>query len=124
MTEHQDISGKANTSDLSDVAFSGDYSDLINTPSIPGIPENISAFNNDVGYLTEHQDISGKANVGDSYTKEESDAKYLTEHQDISGKANVSDLSTVATSGEYSDLNNKPTIPSFDLEDDILVINV
>lgn len=27
---------------------------------IPTIPTNISAFNNDVGYLTQHQDISGK----------------------------------------------------------------
>ena len=27
---------------------------------IPTIPENVSAFHNDAGYLTEHQDISGK----------------------------------------------------------------
>ena len=36
---------------------------------------------------------------------------YLTSHQDISGKANSSDLATVATSGDYDDLINKPTIP-------------
>ena len=35
LTEHQDISGKANISDLSDVATSGNYNDLINTPTIP-----------------------------------------------------------------------------------------
>lgn len=40
--------------------FSGDYNDLDNKPVIPTIPANISAFNNDVGYLTEHQDISNK----------------------------------------------------------------
>ena len=27
---------------------------------IPEIPTNVSAFNNDAGYLTQHQDISGK----------------------------------------------------------------
>lgn len=33
-------------------------------------------------------------------------------HQDISGKANKSELATVATSGNYNDLSNKPTIPT------------
>jgi hypothetical protein len=33
LTEHQDISGKANTADLATVATTGDYNDLINTPS-------------------------------------------------------------------------------------------
>ena len=32
--------------------FSGDYNDLDNTPVIPSIPENVSAFTNDAGYLT------------------------------------------------------------------------
>ena len=50
-----DITNWNNKSD-----FSGDYNDLSNKPSIPTIPTNISAFENDVGYLTEHQDISGK----------------------------------------------------------------
>lgn len=36
----------------------------------------------------------------------------LTQHQDISGKANSADLATVATSGDYDDLTNKPTIPA------------
>ena len=33
--------------------FSGDYNDLTNTPQIPQIPENVSAFTNDAGYITE-----------------------------------------------------------------------
>lgn len=33
-------------------------------------------------------------------------------HQDISGKADKASLATVATSGSYTDLSNKPTIPS------------
>ena len=39
LTEHQDISGKANSDDLATVAFSGDYEDLTNTPTIPNVPE-------------------------------------------------------------------------------------
>lgn len=36
----------------------------------------------------------------------------ITEHQDISGKADKSLLATVAISGSYNDLSNKPTIPA------------
>jgi hypothetical protein len=41
------------------VAISGDYDDLINKPTIPTVPTDVSAFNNDAGYLTA-SDISGK----------------------------------------------------------------
>ena len=40
------------------------------------------------------------------------DSGFLTTHQDISGKANSADLATVATSGSYDDLDDKPTIPT------------
>ena len=33
-------------------SFSGDYNDLTNVPPMPQIPENVSAFVNDAGYLT------------------------------------------------------------------------
>lgn len=36
----------------------------------------------------------------------------ITSHQDISGKADKSSLATVATSGSYNDLVDKPTIPN------------
>ena len=42
----------------------------------------------------------------------------ITEHQDISGKANTADLATVATSGSYNDLSNKPTIPAAQVQSD------
>lgn len=77
---------------LATVATSGDYDDLLNKPNIPTVPTDVSAFNNDVGYLTEHQDISGKADK--------------------------SSLSAVATSGDYDDLLNKPTIPSPQIQSD------
>lgn len=52
LTEHIDISGKANISDLANVATSGDYNDLTNKPTIPTVPTNVSSFTNDAGYLT------------------------------------------------------------------------
>ena len=47
----------------------------------------------------------------------QNDAGYLTTHQDISGKANSADLAAVATSGDYDDLINKPTIPAVPVQD-------
>ena len=127
-----DLETKVNIADLDDVAFSGDYEDLVN------VPTDLSEFTNGPGYLTQHQDISGKANIIDlaavatsgeysdlSHTPTNvsaftNDAGYLTQHQDISMKANSADLATVATSGSYNDLSNKPFIPSAvsDLTDD------
>jgi hypothetical protein len=39
--------------------FSGSYNDLTDKPTIPTVPTDVSAFNNDAGYLTA-SDISGK----------------------------------------------------------------
>lgn len=50
-----------------------------------------------------------------SIDENSTDAQYPTAkavHTVVSGKADFSSLSTVATSGNYEDLNNKPTIPS------------
>lgn len=42
----------AELSDLATVATTGDYNDLINKPTIPVVPTNVSAFTNDAGYIT------------------------------------------------------------------------
>lgn len=104
LTQHQDISGKADKSE------------------IPVVPTNVSAFTNDSGYLTSEgaytktqidtalqgkastADLSalqtvvnGKADVGSIPTKVsdlQNDAGYLTQHQDISGKADIGDIPT------------------------------
>ena len=55
------LSAKANSADLATVATSGSYNDLTNKPTIPTVPTNVSAFNNDAGYLTEHQSLDGYA---------------------------------------------------------------
>ena len=39
-------------------------------------------------------------------------SQYLTEHQSLTGYAKTADLSTVATSGSYNDLSDRPTIPT------------
>ena len=49
MTQHQDISGKADISDLSAVATSGSYNDLSNKPTIP---TKTSDLTNDSGFGT------------------------------------------------------------------------
>lgn len=49
------LSAKANSADLASVATSGSYNDLQNKPTIPTVPTNVSAFNNDSGYITSAQ---------------------------------------------------------------------
>lgn len=137
-----DVSGFVDSSDLATVATTGSYNDLTNKPAIPTVPANVSAFTNDAGYLTAHQDISGKANTADlatvafsgdyddlankpsipsttglaseSYVNNAIEAATgdLATLEDIEGFAVAADLSTVATSGSYNDLTDKPTIPA------------
>lgn len=79
----------------------------ITLPDYPTIPTKTSDLINDSEFLT---------SIPTEYITEAklNEKGYLTEHQDISGKANISDLSAVATSGNYNDLINKPTIPSIE----------
>lgn len=48
----QELGGKVNSADLAEVARSGSYNDLSDKPTIPTVPTNVSAFNNDAGYIT------------------------------------------------------------------------
>lgn len=67
--EEQDIliAQKTNSGDLAEVATSGDYEDLINTPEIPA---KISDLTNDSGFITDEAEvISNKvAKAGDTMT--------------------------------------------------------
>ena len=47
-----DLTNYTPTNSLATVATSGSYNDLSNTPTIPTVPTNISAFTNDSGYIT------------------------------------------------------------------------
>ena len=80
-----DWSDIANKPTFATVATSGDYDDLSNKPTIPVVPSDVSAFNNDAGYIT---------------------STALTPYVEASS------LAAVATSGDYDDLSNKPVIPA------------
>jgi len=77
--------------DLATVATTGDYTDLINQPTIPTATSDLT---NDSDYVVS-SDLATVATSGD--------------YADLS---NAPNLATVATSGDYDDLNNQPTIPT------------
>lgn len=79
------------------VLTASDVNALPSSTVIPTVPTNVSAFNNDAGYLTSHQSLAG----------------YATETWVTSqGYAEASTLATVATTGSYNDLTDTPTIPT------------
>ncbi len=60
--------------------FSGDYNDLVNRPEIPTVPENVSVFNNDAGYITA-ADIPAIPTVPTNVSAFDNDAGYITAAQ-------------------------------------------
>lgn len=105
LTEHQDISGKADKVDVytKDETYS-------------------KAEIDSKGYLTEHQDISAKADKADVYTKAETYSKdeidskgYLTEHQDISGKLDVTAYTPTDLTNYYTKKETDDAIASVDV---------
>ena len=200
------LATKANESELSDyatveslatVATSGSYTDLTDKPTIPVVPTDVSAFNNDAGYITQEEVIINEAfpnswhttgtmadliadinadtdavagkvymdtvlfsdlpgemqqaelkseiisQLGNSkvivFTVTSSEVSpYHWEYTSaygqtniwrewvtpaamqsaLSAKANSADLATVATSGDYADLINKPVIPAAQIQSD------
>lgn len=119
---------------LSAVATSGSYNDLTNKPDIPS---KTSDLTNDSNFLTSHQDISGKEDKtskvsswsatttnnnypSEKLVKDSLDGKVdaisgkglSTNDYDNIAKGKVDNLATVATSGSYNDLTNKPSIPT------------
>lgn len=133
-TKLDSISEGANSNIIESVAVNGAVRPVTNKMVNITVPTAVSDLNNDLGYLTEESDPTvpswAKQAQKPVYTASEvgalpdtttipskvsqltNDSGFLTEHQDISGKVNTADLSTVATSGSYNDLLNKPTIPT------------
>lgn len=72
-----DWSGITNKPTFATVATSGSYADLSNKPTIPTVPTDVSAFNNDAGYLTYYTEADptvpswAKTSSKPSYTKSE-----------------------------------------------------
>ena len=67
-------------------SFSGDYNDLTNAPIIPTIPNNVSTFTNDAGYLTSYTETDPTV---PAWAKETNKPTY-----------------------SYSEITNTPTIPT------------
>ena len=88
------LSGKVNAADLADVATSGSYLDLTDTPAA-----RTDITKADVG-------LGNVDNTADS-AKPVSTAAQTA----LNLKANTADLSTVATTGSYNNLLDKPSIP-------------
>ena len=58
--------------DMKTVAFTGAYSDLTGTPTIPSVPTKVSAFTNDAGYITKAvSDLENYYKKSETYTQTE-----------------------------------------------------
>ncbi|MBP5497116.1 MAG: hypothetical protein J6X98_08100, partial [Bacteroidales bacterium] len=103
----QDISGKANKSEMTVTPGTGADADKTTIQLKDGTSATVLTAHQDVsGFLTEHQDISGKADIADiptSTSQLTNDSGFLTEHQDISGKANKSEMIVTPGTGENAD---------------------
>ena len=145
-TDYEDLSNKPSInghtlegdSDTADLQL--DYEDLLNKPVIPDMSgyydkdetDALLADKFDKDNVTWTQVVSPlidvavveravdehgnyyntitNTGIGPFYTKDETDTL-------LADKADTADLATVATTGDYDDLLNKPSIPSFDVTD-------
>ena len=83
----------------------------ITLPDYPTVPTNVSSFNNDAGYIT-----NSVNNLTNYYDKTTVDGIVEDINEDIALKANSADLASVATTGSYSDLSNKPDLSVYELK--------
>ena len=85
LTEHQDLTGYATEGYVDNKVSEIDLSGYALKTEIPTVPTNVSAFNNDVGYLTE---------IPSEYvTETELESKgYLTEHQSLANYSTTEEM--------------------------------
>lgn len=114
LTEHQDISGKQDV--ITDLAAIRSGASLgataLQEESDPTVPAWAKASAKPTYTAAEVGALPDDTVIPSKVSQLTNDSGYLTQHQDISGKANAADLATVATSGSYNDLADKPTIPT------------
>lgn len=101
-----DLSNYAKTADLSSVATSGSYNDLKDKPSIPAAYELPVASATALGGVKVGSGLSITNGVLSATGGGTADSV------DWSKIQNKPNFANVATSGDYNDLSNKPTIPS------------
>jgi hypothetical protein len=100
------LAAKVDPEDLADVATSGSYNDLTDKPVIPTAP--VTSVASKTGDVTLVKADVGLANVDN--TSDLNKPVSTATQTALNAKANTSSLATVATSGNYNDLTNKPTI--------------
>ena len=115
------LESKANIADLASVATSGDYDDLSDRPSINNVVLSGNKSTSDLGINipTKTSDLTNDSNFVVDANYVHTDNNYTNTDKTIvdgvtnalASKANVADLATVATTGDYEDLSNKPSIP-------------
>jgi len=131
LTQHQDISGKANVADLATVATSGSYNDLSNKPTIPdtstlATKTELNAKQDKINDLASIRINSGKgvADVSSNAdgtvvcTLANGDTYTIDLNHEHPQYVESDDLADVATSGSYNDLTDKPTIPAAQVQSD------
>ena len=111
------INNKANTADLASVAFSGNYNDLANKPTIPTKTSDLtndSNFVSNTSYATASTGGVVKVGSGLSITNGvlSTTGGGVADAVEWDNVLNKPTFATVATSGSYNDLSNKPTIPT------------
>jgi hypothetical protein len=126
-----DLSVYAQSSSLATVATSGNYNDLSNRPSIPAAQVNadwdaasgVAQILNKPTFATvatsgDYDDLTNKptipaAQVQANWNESDNTSKaYIQNKPDLTAYAVAANLATVATTGDYDDLTNKPTIPA------------
>lgn len=93
--------------DLATVATTGDYTDLINTPTIPA-----AQVNSDWNAVSGVAQILNKPTLGTAAAASTTDFATAAQGSLADTAVQPGDLATVATSGNYSDLSGTPTIPT------------
>ena len=89
--------GLVSDSDLATVATTGNYNDLLYKPTIPA-----AQVNSDWNAISGVARILNKPTIPTKTSDLTNDSGFITD----------SGLATVATTGDYDDLTNKPTIPT------------
>jgi hypothetical protein len=115
------INSKANSSNLSVVATTGDYNDLTNKPS-SGSVSSVAGRTGDVTLTKSDVDLSNVDNTTDTnkpvstlqqtaISNASTADRSRSNHTGTQASTTITGLATVATSGSYDDLSDQPTIP-------------
>ena len=111
LTTHQDISGKANTSDLGEAAFSNDYEDLDNLPTIPLKTSDLTNDGADGTnvFVSNNDSRLSDARTPTSHTHTKSN---ITDFSHSHSSSNITDMAAVTVTITYTD-NTTETLTLF-----------